>query len=158
MCVGERREIDVPPVLGFGPKGLPKRGVPGDLSPGVACGVKAVCHYNITQMMLEMRAEEKTAHLRAAAEGGVPEACREFRIELEKAIELLIPRKMLVTIIVVYLPNDFNDTRAIRIVLILQIGGLLGEVSTHAVALARPTRRCSPLRWKRCPTSTARRS
>ena len=28
ICVGERREIDVPPVLGFGPKGLPKRGVP----------------------------------------------------------------------------------------------------------------------------------
>jgi|EP00908_Phaeocystis_cordata_P001050 FKBP-type peptidyl-prolyl cis-trans isomerase len=28
MCVGERRELDVPPVLGFGPQGLPKRGVP----------------------------------------------------------------------------------------------------------------------------------
>lgn len=28
MCVGEERRIDVPPVLGFGEKGLPKRGVP----------------------------------------------------------------------------------------------------------------------------------
>ena len=27
MCVEERREIDVPPVLGFGPKGLVKKGV-----------------------------------------------------------------------------------------------------------------------------------
>ena len=30
MCVGERRTISVPPVLGFGKAGLPKRGVPPD--------------------------------------------------------------------------------------------------------------------------------
>ena len=30
MCVGERRTISVPPVLGFGKLGLPKRGVPPD--------------------------------------------------------------------------------------------------------------------------------
>jgi FK506-binding protein 2 len=28
MCIGETRTLDVPPVLGFGPKGLPKRAVP----------------------------------------------------------------------------------------------------------------------------------
>uniref|UniRef100_A0A7S0JL83 peptidylprolyl isomerase n=1 Tax=Calcidiscus leptoporus TaxID=127549 RepID=A0A7S0JL83_9EUKA len=28
MCVGEQRTIEVPPVIGFGEKGLPKRGVP----------------------------------------------------------------------------------------------------------------------------------
>jgi FK506-binding protein 2 len=28
MCIGETRALDVPPVLGFGPKGLPKRAVP----------------------------------------------------------------------------------------------------------------------------------
>ena len=27
-CVGEVRRLDVPPVLGFGDKGAPKRGVP----------------------------------------------------------------------------------------------------------------------------------
>lgn len=30
MCIGEERTLDVPPVLGFGTKGMPKRGVPPD--------------------------------------------------------------------------------------------------------------------------------
>jgi FKBP-type peptidyl-prolyl cis-trans isomerase len=42
MCVGERRRLTIPPALGYGKEGLPRRGIPGD----------ATLQYDITLVSL----------------------------------------------------------------------------------------------------------